>query len=172
LVLQFRERLILGRKSHSGTGEVAEVIARSRREIAREAQLALRAIHASLSASGDLSHGPERVLVIGGAGFLGSKVAALPAIPSGSKPNFHKFVVRATDREGLRRHLSNRVVDTRVHYAKPLHRTHALVGQGRVIGGLPPVVRACEQVLSLPFHPEMTDLGIDVVTQAVVDFYR
>jgi hypothetical protein len=58
LVLQFRERLILGRKSHSGTGEVAEVIARSRREIAREAQLALRAIHASLSASGDLSHGP------------------------------------------------------------------------------------------------------------------
>lgn len=56
----------------------------------------------------------------------------------------------------MKRHLRERGIAAEVHYPIPDHRQPALVQRFRDVH-LPVTERACEQVLSLPCFPEMTD---------------
>jgi UDP-2-acetamido-2-deoxy-ribo-hexuluronate aminotransferase len=94
----------------------------------------------------------------------------LPTIPQRSHPNFHKFVVRTGRRDALRRHLALYGIETRVHYPIPLPNIEAMSGRFRTIGQLPHATRACQEVLSLPIHPELTDLEVQRVIDAMRSF--
>ncbi len=77
----------------------------------------------------------------------------------------HLYVVRAQDRDGLRRALAEAGIGSAVHYPVPPHRQPAY----RELGGLclPITERMAAEVLSLPAHPAMTDAEVARVIEVL-----
>jgi dTDP-3-amino-3,4,6-trideoxy-alpha-D-glucose transaminase len=76
---------------------------------------------------------------------------------------YHLFVVRARDRAGLQAHLTSSGIETLVHYPVPIPRQPAMAGVDP--RDCPEAARACDEVLSLPLHPGLTDHEVaDVAT--------
>ena len=86
-----------------------------------------------------------------------------PLPPAGEDNVAHLAVVRAGDRETLRAHLSAHGVSSDVHYPIPDHRQLIMEGSR---DSLPITERACDEVLSLPCFPGMTEAEAAVVIQA------
>jgi dTDP-4-amino-4,6-dideoxygalactose transaminase len=81
---------------------------------------------------------------------------------------YHLFVVHARDRERLRLHLTNRGVETLIHYPVPIPRQPALAAADPA--SCPCADQACSEVLSLPLHPGLTPDDINQVAAAIEDF--
>jgi dTDP-4-amino-4,6-dideoxygalactose transaminase len=76
---------------------------------------------------------------------------------------YHLFVVRVRDRAALQAHLMASGIETLVHYPVPISRQAAMDGVSP--HDCPEAARACDEVLSLPLHPGLTDDEVaDVVT--------
>jgi len=84
---------------------------------------------------------------------------------------FHLFVVECEDREGLRRHLEKRGIESAVHYPLPLHLQPPLREVQASPAPCPAAERAARKVLSLPLYPQMREEEIDQVIEAVRDFF-
>lgn len=78
---------------------------------------------------------------------------------------YHLFVVRVADRDWVRQELSDRGIQTGVHYPTPCHLQSPL--QRYADRSLPVSERAAQQALSLPLFPHMTDEHIDTVCRAL-----
>ncbi len=76
----------------------------------------------------------------------------------------HLAVIRAPDRGRIARALAERGVGTAIHYPLPDHRQPVL---GRSEQSLPVSERACEEVLSLPCFPELTEAEVESVCSAL-----
>jgi dTDP-4-amino-4,6-dideoxygalactose transaminase len=95
----------------------------------------------------------------------------LPEIPAGRGHNFHLFVVRVSNREGLRKHLQASGIGSGIHYPQPLHLTPAYQELGYPKRGSLPVSEAlADEILSLPMYPELNDSQIGQVSDAVLQF--
>jgi dTDP-4-amino-4,6-dideoxygalactose transaminase len=68
---------------------------------------------------------------------------------------YHLFVVRVRGRAELQSHLTSNGIETLVHYPVPIPRQPAMAGVDA--RDCPEAARACEEVLSLPLHPGLTD---------------
>lgn len=79
----------------------------------------------------------------------------------------HLFVVRARERDGLRGHLTDNGIGSEVHYPVPDHRQPAVRAVTGSPVSLPLTEAACDEVVSLPCFPEMTDAEIQRVIDAV-----
>jgi dTDP-4-amino-4,6-dideoxygalactose transaminase len=78
----------------------------------------------------------------------------------------HLYVVRTTDRHGLRSHLSSCGVPSDIHYPVPDYRQPSIADRfGQV--SLPVTEAACQEVLTLPCFPEMTDDEVSAVIASV-----
>jgi dTDP-4-amino-4,6-dideoxygalactose transaminase len=81
------------------------------------------------------------------------------------------FVVRSANRDALRAYLSERGIETGIHYPTPLHLTPAYQALGYPgPGSLPVAERLAEEVVSLPMYPELTGAHIREVVAALQDF--
>jgi dTDP-4-amino-4,6-dideoxygalactose transaminase len=102
--------------------------------------------------------------------------AAVPlrllAVRAGSTPARHLYPVRLDDRDGFRKHLSEKGVETAVHYPVPLHLQPAYAFLGRKEGDFPVSERACATIVSLPLHAALTDEQVETVIAAVVSFFE
>jgi len=80
----------------------------------------------------------------------------------------HKFVIDVDGRDTLKANLALRKIDTRVHYANPLHEMSLY----RAYPG-PDMLAAssslARRVLSLPIYPELTDLEVEYISDQVLD---
>ena len=85
---------------------------------------------------------------------------------------YHTFVIRAQDRDGLRRHLARRGIETAIHYPVPIHLHRAARGLGLKRGSFPETERQAREILSLPVYPEMTRRDLSHVAGAIKEFYR
>jgi dTDP-4-amino-4,6-dideoxygalactose transaminase len=83
---------------------------------------------------------------------------------------FHLFVVRCTQRDALREHLTQRGVASAVHYPVPIHRTGAYAELGLGPGSLPVSESAAERICSLPIFPGMSEAELEQVLGAVASF--
>lgn len=93
----------------------------------------------------------------------------LPAPPDDDKGHvWHLFVVRAKARERLRNHLTERGVETLIHYPTPPHKQKAYAEWNSRSYPLTEEIHA--EVLSLPMNPVMEDGEITAVIQAVNQF--
>jgi dTDP-4-amino-4,6-dideoxygalactose transaminase len=87
---------------------------------------------------------------------------------------YHLFVVRVppaghVDRRiGLAQHLKSCGIDTLVHYPVPIPLQPALAGTSPA--ACPAAVAACNEVLSLPLHPGLTDRERQQVAEAIAAF--
>jgi dTDP-4-amino-4,6-dideoxygalactose transaminase len=80
---------------------------------------------------------------------------------------WHHFVVRAPRRDELRAHLLKKEIETEVYYPRPLHLQPCFPAGP----SLPKAEKACQEVLALPIHPELSEAQLEFVAAAVEEFY-
>lgn len=95
----------------------------------------------------------------------------LPVHLKDSLPVDHLYVVRSPERDNLRIFLSERGIQTLVHYPVPVHLQPAYADLGYERGSLPCSEAAAHEVLSLPLYPEMSDDMVDEVGRRVLEFF-
>jgi dTDP-4-amino-4,6-dideoxygalactose transaminase len=78
----------------------------------------------------------------------------------------HLFVVRSPQRDGLREHLKQNQIMSEVHYPIPDYRQPAISDQFLSVR-LPITEKICEEVLTLPCFPEMSDIEVQRVIDVV-----
>jgi len=79
---------------------------------------------------------------------------------------YHLFVVRVPGtREALQASLASSGIETLIHYPVPIPRQPAFAGIQPA--DCPVAVRACDEVLSLPLYPGLSDLDVDAVAAAI-----
>ena len=99
-------------------------------------------------------------------GLAGLPLEFVPYAP-GVAHVWHKFVLRAANRDALARRLNQDGVPTAIHYATPLHREPVFDGRDHGGNSFPRAMRHAETALSLPIHAYLTDEEVDRVIVAV-----
>jgi dTDP-4-amino-4,6-dideoxygalactose transaminase len=96
--------------------------------------------------------------------------SASVAVPAELDPGhvYHLFIVRSPARADLQAHLSARGVETLIHYPVPVPRQPALGATKPA--DCPVAARACDEVLSLPLHPGLSEQQVGDIAAAVVAF--
>jgi len=90
------------------------------------------------------------------------ELETVEAPPYVEEHNWHLYIVRSDDRDGLRAHLTDRGITTGVHYT-PLDSRDVY----KTWGTCPVAAREYPRVLSLPMYPQMTDAEQSYVIEAV-----
>ena len=88
------------------------------------------------------------------------------------KAVYHTFIIQATRRDQLKNFLSDNGVDTKIHYPIPIHLQEAAKYLGYQRGDFPVTEAQTGTILSLPVFPELTDLQVEYVADAVLRFYK
>lgn len=88
-----------------------------------------------------------------------------PVEQPGCRHVYHLYVVRSTDRDGLRERLRTAGVATGIHYPVPIHQQAAYSHLPPV--SLPATEQAAAEILSLPMHSTLTEKQIEQVCAAV-----
>ncbi len=84
---------------------------------------------------------------------------------------YHLYVIRADRRDELQARLRERQIGTQVHYPEPVHRQAAYLAMGYGVGSLPETERACGEIVSLPFYPELPHADARRVAAEIRRFY-
>ena len=105
-------------------------------------------------------------------GLAGIEQCILPTVSSGAKSAWHLFVIRHTERDGLREHLRRLGVATGIHYPVPPHLTPSYANQGYRRGDLPVTEKLADTVLSLPMGPHLGERAVNWVIEAVRSYSR
>ena len=98
--------------------------------------------------------------------LCGKTIAIPPETDTGHV--YHLFPVRATRRDSFRDHLNTCSIDTVVHYPTPLPNQPAFKSNSTVI--YPIAEKICQEIVSLPLHPALTDASIDRIIESIGDF--
>ncbi len=86
---------------------------------------------------------------------------------TGTKSNNHKLVVRVDDRDGLRKFLEEKGIETQVHYKQPMSKMKMFdTGQA-----MPGAESFCTNVLSLPIHPFLRKQEVLYVCKCIGEYY-
>ncbi|HEY5039856.1 MAG TPA: DegT/DnrJ/EryC1/StrS family aminotransferase [bacterium] len=93
----------------------------------------------------------------------------VPQTPSGVRHVYHVYPILLEKRDKLQEYLMSRGVQTNIHYPIPVHLQKAYSDLGYKAGDFPVTEKACDQLLSLPLYPEMTEAQVDEVAEAVRD---
>jgi dTDP-4-amino-4,6-dideoxygalactose transaminase len=79
---------------------------------------------------------------------------------------YHIFAIRTSSRETVMHKLASEGIATGIHYPIPVHLQDAYPGLGRP-GSFPVSERACQEVLSLPIYPELTEGNLTRIVDLV-----
>ena len=99
--------------------------------------------------------------------LIGAPVETIPEKDPGHV--YHLFVVRARDRaarDNLEAQLAAGGIETLIHYPVPIPRQPAMAAALPI--DCPVAAQVCEQILSLPLHPSMSDADVDDVAAEIV----
>ena len=95
-----------------------------------------------------------------------------PAVRADGRHVYHVYTVRTRERERHRQLLTERGIQTGIHYPIPVHLQPAFADLGYKAGDFPHAEAAAGEVLSLPMFPEMTPQQIEQVAAAVRETAR
>ena len=79
---------------------------------------------------------------------------------------YHQYVVRCNQRDALQQHLLEKQIHTLIHYPIDIHRQKAYESLAAGMQ-LPVTEEICDQILSLPMHPALTDEQVRKVGEEV-----
>ncbi len=85
---------------------------------------------------------------------------------------YNQYVIRCSNRDGLRAHLAGLGVASMIYYPSPLHLQPCFADLGYSKGAFPHAERACDEVLALPCFPGMTSVEQEYVVDCITRFYR
>jgi dTDP-4-amino-4,6-dideoxygalactose transaminase len=98
---------------------------------------------------------------------LGGNGVVLPTVVPDAEHVFHLYCVRVANRDAVRHSLSQRGVQTGIHYQVPLHLEPAFAFLGGASGDFPVAEKAAREIVSLPMHPHLTGADIERVASAL-----
>ncbi len=98
-----------------------------------------------------------------------------PAVTMQAEPEwadsiYHLFVITATDRQALMKHLEARNIFPGLHYPVPCHLQKAYANLGYKAGDCPNAEYLAAHCLSLPMYAELTDSEVARVIDAINDW--
>ena len=84
---------------------------------------------------------------------------------------FNQYVIRAGNRDSLKRFLSDNGIGTEIYYPCPMHLQDCLKGDTYRKGDFPESEAAAESALALPIYPELSQAEVDHVISKIENFY-
>jgi dTDP-4-amino-4,6-dideoxygalactose transaminase len=102
---------------------------------------------------------------------LGDAVRAPARVP-GYRHIFNQYVIRTSQRDALRAHLTANGVGTEIYYPVPLHAQRCFAYLEHAADDFPESQRAAAEVLALPIYPELTAEQREYVVQQIAAFVR
>jgi len=94
-----------------------------------------------------------------------------PIVPTELASAWAQYTIRCERRDDLQAHLASLGVPSMVYYQKPMHMLDAMAYLEYRQGEFPESEKACLSVLSLPFHPYLSEEDQQLVIRSVCDFY-
>ncbi len=96
----------------------------------------------------------------------------LPRTIPGNVHVFNQYTIRVQKRDQLMGYLKEHGIGHKVYYPVPLHLQECYQPLGYQKGDLPVSERMAQEVLSLPIYPELAETQMEMVVNAIGDFYR
>jgi dTDP-4-amino-4,6-dideoxygalactose transaminase len=100
--------------------------------------------------------------------FAGSCIVP-PYIAAYGTPVFSVYAVRTSNRSEVHQRLTDKGIQTAIHYPFPIHLLDAWQDLDYKAGDFPVSERVAEEVLSLPIYPELTPQQIDSIASAMLE---
>jgi len=100
------------------------------------------------------------------------KFVKVPFIPEGYYSSFAQYTIQLEDeytRNMLQKNLRAQGIPTMVYYKKPMHKQKAFEDAYEAPVDLSNSIKLCEIVLSLPMHPYLDPLDIELITSSVIE---
>jgi dTDP-4-amino-4,6-dideoxygalactose transaminase len=85
---------------------------------------------------------------------------------------WYVYVIECERRDDLAAFLAARGIFTETYYPLPLHLQPAFASWGHRIGDFPVAERVCSRTLALPLYPDLEEPQVDLVCEAIAEFYR
>jgi dTDP-4-amino-4,6-dideoxygalactose transaminase len=99
--------------------------------------------------------------------LLAHSTVTIPVEPADYEHVYHLYVIRSKNRDELQSHLKDRGIGTAIHYPKPVHLQPFYIERGGAEGQFPIAERTCNEILSLPMYPEMTQEQVEIVASEI-----
>jgi dTDP-4-amino-4,6-dideoxygalactose transaminase len=93
-----------------------------------------------------------------------------PVEPPGYHHVYHLYVIRSRERDALQAHLKEHGIGTAIHYPSPVHLQPFYSNGHDWHGQFPVAEKICNEILSLPMYPELTDGQIKHVAECIKEF--
>ena len=94
----------------------------------------------------------------------------LPTEQKDNKHIYHIFAVRVADRDNLLNKLKNEGIGAGIHYPIPLHLQPAYRYLGYKKGDFPITEKCAREIISLPMYPELNEVKIKKIAEAISKF--
>jgi dTDP-4-amino-4,6-dideoxygalactose transaminase len=95
---------------------------------------------------------------------------ALPVEAPERRHIYNQFVIRTSDRDGLKKHLDAAGIGTEIYYPVPFHQQPCFAYLGHRSGDFPKAERAAQDSLAIPIYSELTVAQQETVASAVAAF--
>jgi UDP-2-acetamido-2-deoxy-ribo-hexuluronate aminotransferase len=93
----------------------------------------------------------------------------IPRIAAYNESVWAQYTVRSPSRDVIISDLKAQGIPTAVHYPIPLHRQEAFASMGLSDDSFPVSLKACDEVVSLPMHPFLTEKDVDRICTAILE---
>ena len=120
----------------------------------------------------DLWNGERRRKALAYKRMLESTEVVCPVEKEQARHVYHLFVIRTKRRNALQAFLKEKGIGTLIHYPTPIHIQKAYRELGYRKGDLPVTEKHAQEVLSLPFFPELTTEEMGKVNEEIKSFFR
>lgn len=99
--------------------------------------------------------------------LLSGKTLSTPEVLPENGSVFAQYTIRTESRDSLQKALKEAGIPTAVHYPYPLHHQPAF-SEFKDGSNLSAAEAACAEVMSLPFHPYLTNADLDYVCSHLI----
>jgi perosamine synthetase len=92
----------------------------------------------------------------------------LPAVSSNRTHVYHQYTLRVSEgRDSFAEDLRAKNIGVGIYYPKPLHLVDHISKLGYKKGDFPETEKACNEVVSLPVHPMLSDENLESIVSAI-----
>jgi dTDP-4-amino-4,6-dideoxygalactose transaminase len=102
--------------------------------------------------------------------LLKNSNVVLPVEPADYQHVYHLYVIRSQHRDALQVYLKERGIGTAIHYPTPVHLQPFYSDGKERHGQFPVAEKVCNEILSLPMFPELTEEQVEVVASGIGEF--
>lgn len=115
---------------------------------------------------------------------LEEKPLGLPCVKDGNYHVFNQYIIRARERDRLKKFLNQNGIGCGIYYPLPIHLQpyyqkdidfqlcYQQLGLSYKEGSFPEAERAAREVLALPIYPELTEGQQKLVVSTILQFYK